>query len=50
MALGASALAVPLLGASATYAALEPFERALVLSGGDARGAYDAGIIGALGP
>lgn len=39
---------MPLLGASATDLALEPFQRALVLSGGGARGAYEAGVIGAL--
>jgi predicted acylesterase/phospholipase RssA len=47
LALGASSLAMPLLGRSAA-AADEPLERALVLSGGGARGAYEAGVIGAL--
>src|SRR5580700_11920465 len=47
-ALGASALALPLLGASAANATDQPLERALVLSGGGARGAYEAGVIGAL--
>jgi len=48
LSLGASALALPMLGISADDAAGEPFERALVLSGGGARGAYEAGVIGAL--
>lgn len=48
LSLGASALAFPLFGASADDAADEPLERALVLSGGGARGAYEAGVIGAL--
>src|SRR5215469_6545698 len=39
---------MPLLGASPTQAVDEPLERALVLSGGGARGAYEAGVIGAL--
>ena len=48
-ALGASSLAVPLLGASADDAAAqEPLDRALVLSGGGARGVYQAGLVGAL--
>jgi predicted acylesterase/phospholipase RssA len=47
-AVGASALAVPLLGESADDTTLEPLDRALVLSGGGARGAYQAGIVGAL--
>ena len=47
-ALGASAFALPLLGASPMEAADEPLQRALVLSGGGARGAYQAGVIGAL--
>ena len=48
-ALGASSLTVPLLGASADdAAALEPLDRALVLSGGGARGVYQAGLVGAL--
>jgi predicted acylesterase/phospholipase RssA len=46
--LGASALALPLLGASADDTTVEPLNRALVLSGGGARGAYEAGVIGAL--
>jgi predicted acylesterase/phospholipase RssA len=46
--LGAAGLSPALLGASADEAALEPLERALVLSGGGARGAYQAGIVGAL--
>lgn len=38
-----------LLGVSETEATLDqPLERALVLSGGGARGAYEAGIVGAL--
>ncbi|HLX25475.1 MAG TPA: patatin-like phospholipase family protein [Candidatus Cybelea sp.] len=47
-ALGASACALPLFGTSVAAAADEPLERALVLSGGGARGAYEAGVIGAL--
>ena len=47
-ALGASTLAVPLLDASPDDAPYEPLDRALVLSGGGARGAYQAGFIGAL--
>jgi predicted acylesterase/phospholipase RssA len=47
-ALGASALALPLLGASADDMSDQPLERALVLSGGGARGAYEAGVVGAL--
>jgi predicted acylesterase/phospholipase RssA len=46
--LGASALVLPMLGVSAADTADEPFERALVLSGGGARGAYEAGVVGAL--
>jgi predicted acylesterase/phospholipase RssA len=46
-ALGATALAPALLGSSPDDA-LEPLDRALVLSGGGARGAYEAGIVGAL--
>jgi predicted acylesterase/phospholipase RssA len=46
--LGASAFALPLLGASPTDVPDEALARALVLSGGGARGAYQAGIIGAL--
>ncbi len=47
-ALGASALAVPLLDASTDETSYEPLDRALVLSGGGARGAYQAGFVGAL--
>jgi len=47
-ALGASAVAPALLGASNASTALEPLENALVLSGGGARGAYEAGLIGCL--
>jgi predicted acylesterase/phospholipase RssA len=47
--LGASGLGTMLLGADRQGDALdEPLERALVLSGGGARGAYEAGIVGAL--
>ncbi|MGC1379774.1 MAG: patatin-like phospholipase family protein, partial [Candidatus Baltobacteraceae bacterium] len=47
LSLGATALAAPLLGAF--RAGMDaPFERALVLSGGGARGAYEAGVVGAL--
>jgi predicted acylesterase/phospholipase RssA len=49
LALGASALAPALLGASdSAEPAAEKVERALVLSGGGARGAYEAGLVGAL--
>lgn len=44
---GASALALPMLGVFKADTD-EPFGRALVLSGGGARGAYEAGVIGAL--
>jgi predicted acylesterase/phospholipase RssA len=48
-ALGASGFAPALLGISdADAPAVEPLDRALVLSGGGARGAYEAGLIGAL--
>jgi predicted acylesterase/phospholipase RssA len=48
LALGASGTA-PLLGVAAGEEILaEPLERALVLSGGGARGAYEAGLIGAI--
>ncbi len=47
LSLGASALALPTLGVFKADTG-EPFERALVLSGGGARGAYEAGVIGAL--
>jgi predicted acylesterase/phospholipase RssA len=46
--LGATALAPALLAASASGATYEPLERALVLSGGGALGAYEAGVVGAL--
>jgi len=48
VALGSSVLALPLLGLSASDAVDEPLGRALVLSGGGARGAYEAGVVGAL--
>jgi predicted acylesterase/phospholipase RssA len=44
--LGASAIAPVVLGAAAE--AITPLERALVFSGGGARGAYEAGVVGAL--
>lgn len=47
-ALGASAFALPLLGTAPTEEVNAPLQRALVLSGGGARGAYEAGVIGAL--
>jgi predicted acylesterase/phospholipase RssA len=48
-ALGASGFAPALLGTSESDAPeVEPLDRALVLSGGGARGAYEAGLIGAL--
>lgn len=48
-ALGASGLAPALLGTSeSSKPAVETLDRALVLSGGGARGAYEAGLIGAL--
>jgi predicted acylesterase/phospholipase RssA len=48
-ALGASGLAPSLLGiADGDAPAVEPLDRALVLSGGGARGAYEAGLVGAL--
>jgi predicted acylesterase/phospholipase RssA len=47
LSMGASALALPLLGAY-NDAMDEPLARALVLSGGGARGAYEAGVVGAL--
>ncbi|HLY02919.1 MAG TPA: patatin-like phospholipase family protein [Candidatus Cybelea sp.] len=48
-ALGASGFAPALLGISDSEApAAEPLDRALVLSGGGARGAYEAGLVGAL--
>ncbi len=51
LALGASGFGPALLGADRAGAAgtsLEPLQGALVLSGGGARGAYEAGVIGAL--
>jgi predicted acylesterase/phospholipase RssA len=48
VALGASGLVLPLLGASANDTTDEPLDRTLVLSGGGARGAYQAGLVGAL--
>jgi predicted acylesterase/phospholipase RssA len=49
LALGASGLGPSLLGISDSDApAVEPFGSALVLSGGGALGAYEAGLIGAL--
>lgn len=47
LSLGASVLTLPTLGVFRADTD-EPFERALVLSGGGARGAYQAGVIGAL--
>jgi predicted acylesterase/phospholipase RssA len=47
-ALGLAGLAPTLLGSNRDEATPEPLERALVLSGGGARGAYQAGIVGAL--
>lgn len=46
--LGACGLAPSLLGATASDAAIAPLREALVFSGGGARGAYEAGIVGAL--
>jgi predicted acylesterase/phospholipase RssA len=46
--LGATALAAPLLGVSSAPDEFAPLNRALVLSGGGARGAYEAGIVNAL--
>jgi len=48
LALGATALAPALLATSGSAATYEPLERALVFSGGGARGAYEAGVVGAL--
>lgn len=49
LALGASGLAPSLLGISGSdYNAVEWLDHALVLSGGGARGAYQAGLVGAL--
>jgi predicted acylesterase/phospholipase RssA len=39
---------LPLLGIAASDKADEPLDRTLVLSGGGARGAYEAGVVGAL--
>jgi predicted acylesterase/phospholipase RssA len=47
-AVGAFGIAPALLGALENEAAPQPLERSLVLSGGGARGAYEAGVIGAL--
>ncbi len=47
-ALGAAGVAPALVGATPAEKELAPFGRALVLSGGGALGAYQAGIIGAL--
>jgi predicted acylesterase/phospholipase RssA len=46
--MAASGLAPSLLGITSGSLATEPLDSALVLSGGGARGAYEAGIIGAL--
>jgi predicted acylesterase/phospholipase RssA len=46
--LGACGLAAPLLGASGSDAQTAQVRDALVFSGGGARGAYEAGIVGAL--
>jgi predicted acylesterase/phospholipase RssA len=48
LSLGATALAMPLLGLGPAQDELAPLTRALVLSGGGARGAYEAGIVNAL--
>ncbi|HEY4433303.1 MAG TPA: patatin-like phospholipase family protein [Candidatus Cybelea sp.] len=49
LAAGASAVAPALLGASPEVETpVRPLQRALVFSGGGARGAYEAGIVGAL--
>ncbi len=48
LSLGATALATPLLGAAPAEEAAQALNRALVLSGGGARGAYEAGIVNAL--
>lgn len=47
-ALGAAGVAPELLGAARSTTTFEPTQRALVLSGGGARGAYEAGIIAGL--
>lgn len=46
--LGAAGLAPGIAGAATPDEAFEPMTRALVLSGGGALGAYEAGIVGAL--
>lgn len=46
--LGACGLAPQLLGATGPDVAIPPLQEALVFSGGGARGAYEAGIVGAL--
>ena len=48
LSLGATALAMPLLGVGPAPDEFAPLTRALVLSGGGARGAYEAGIVNAL--
>ncbi|MFY9665662.1 MAG: patatin-like phospholipase family protein [Candidatus Cybelea sp.] len=48
LSLGAAALAPAMLGSSADNTRDESLDRALVLSGGGARGAYEAGVVGAL--
>jgi predicted acylesterase/phospholipase RssA len=48
LSLGATALAPALLAASTDDATDESLARALVLSGGGARGAYEAGVVGEL--
>jgi predicted acylesterase/phospholipase RssA len=48
LALGAAGLAPALLGASAKDPVADVLDYALVLSGGGARGAYEAGLVGAL--
>jgi predicted acylesterase/phospholipase RssA len=45
---GACGLAPQLLGVNASDVAIAPLREALVFSGGGARGAYEAGIVGAL--
>jgi predicted acylesterase/phospholipase RssA len=47
-ALGAASVVPGLLGVAGSEPTLQPLSRALVLSGGGARGAYEAGIIGGL--
>jgi predicted acylesterase/phospholipase RssA len=47
-ALGAAGVGPGLLGVAGSEPTLAPLSRALVLSGGGARGAYEAGIIGGL--